>query len=137
MHVLGIHVAELSIDGIYTIDSYLNHTEGIGPKNLTDFSLCLRYNIYHLRPIINAMVSYSTWTSDNSLLLIFIKKSDGSLMLRGCKCGYCSVEQVSNLLQRYNNKRSKGILFKKVCCIKVYFDIVFKFILGLCIPQNE
>ena len=35
MHVLGIHVAELSIDGIYTIDSYLNHTEGIGPKNLT------------------------------------------------------------------------------------------------------
>ena len=38
MHVLGIHVAELSIDGIYTIDSYLNHTEGIGPKNLTDFS---------------------------------------------------------------------------------------------------
>ena len=123
MHTLGIHVAELSIDGIYTIDSYLNHTEGIGPKNLTDFSLCLRYNIYHLRPIINTMVSYSTWWSDNSLLLIFIKKSDGSLMLRGCKCGYCSVEQVSNLLQRYNNKRSKGILCIKVCCIKVYFDV--------------
>ena len=137
MHVLGIHVAELSIDGIYTIDSYLNHTEGIGPKNLTDFSLCLRYNIYHLRPIINTMVSYSTWWSDNSLLLIFIKKSDGSLMLRGCKCGYCSIEQVSNLLQRYNNKRSKGILCIKVYCIKVYFDIVLKFILGLCIPQNE
>ena len=123
MHTLGIHVAELSIDGIYTIDSYLNHTEGIGPNDLTDFSLCLRYNINYLRPIINTMVSYSTWWSDNSLLLIFIKKSDGSLMLRGCKCGYCSVEQVSNLLQRYNNKRSKGRLCIKVCCIKVYFDI--------------
>ena len=101
MHVLGIHVAELSIDGIYTIDSYLNHTEGIGPNDLTDFSLCLRYNINYLRPIINTMVSYSTWWSDNSLLLIFIKQSDGSLMLRGCKCGYCSIEQVSNFLKRH------------------------------------
>ena len=57
MHALGIHVAELSIDGIYTIDSYLKHTEGIGPNDLTDFSLCLRYNINYLRPIINTMVS--------------------------------------------------------------------------------
>ena len=101
MHVLGIHVAELSIDGIYTIDSYLNHTEGIGPNDLADFSLCLRYNINYLRPIINTMVSYSTRWSDNSLLLIFIKQSDGSLMLRGCKCGYCSIEQVSNFLKRH------------------------------------
>ena len=42
---LGITVFELSMNGQMTIDSYLNHTNGIGPDNLMNFTLCVRFNV--------------------------------------------------------------------------------------------
>ena len=53
--------------GRHNIDSFLNHTAGIGPKNLTDFTICLRFNINFLKPIYNALVSYSTFLEDNAI----------------------------------------------------------------------
>ena len=39
------------MDGIYTEETYLNHSLGIGPQSLTDFTLCQRMNVNYLRPI--------------------------------------------------------------------------------------
>ena len=48
---LGILVAEIAMDGLYTEETYLNHSLGIGPQSLTDFTLCQRMNVNYLRPI--------------------------------------------------------------------------------------
>ena len=93
---IGIQVAELAIDGQHTIDSYLNHTEGIGPNNLTDFSFCLRFNVNYLKPEISTLLSYSTFISDNTLFIVLMKESGGSLLLLCRKCHNCKLEQVRN-----------------------------------------
>ena len=93
---LGIQVAELAIDGQHTIDSYLNHTEGIGPNNLTDFSFCMRFNVNYLKPEISTLLSYSTFISDNTLFIVLMKESGGSLLLLCRKCHNCKLEQVRN-----------------------------------------
>ena len=95
---LGIQVAELASDGQHTIDSYLNHTEGIGPNNLTDFSVCLRFNVNYLKPELSPLLSYSTFLSDNTLIITLLKETGGSLLLVCSKCYNCKLEQVSTLL---------------------------------------
>ena len=90
---LGIPVAELSMDGQYTIDTYLNHTEGIGPNNLTDFTLCLRFYINYLKPSTVSLLSYSNFMDDNALLLKFKKISKQIYLLIICKYGYSQVSK--------------------------------------------
>ena len=92
-YILGIQVAEFSLDGKHASDYYLNNTEGIGPNNLTDFTLCLRFNVNFLKPISNAILSYSTFLEDNALNVEVIKQSGGSLLIYICK--YIKREQVS------------------------------------------
>ena len=87
----------MAIDGRHTIDSYLNHTEGIGPNNLTDFSVCLRFNVNYLKPEVSPLLSYSTYLSDNTLIIFLLRESGGSLLLVGSKCYNCKLEQVSTL----------------------------------------
>ena len=65
---LGIPVAELSLNDPYNIESYLNNTKGIGPNNLTDLTVCLRFNVNYLKPMVSTILSYSTFYSDNSLV---------------------------------------------------------------------
>ena len=88
----------MAIDGRHSIDSYLNHTEGIGPNNLTDFSFCMRFNVNYLKPEISTLLSYSTFISDNTLFIVLMKESGGSLLLVCSKCYNCKLEQVSTLL---------------------------------------
>ena len=64
---LGIPVAELSIDDPYSIESYLNNTNSIGPNDLMDFTLCFRFNVNYLKPFETTIFSYSTSYSDNTL----------------------------------------------------------------------
>ena len=72
--------------GRHSIDSFLNHTAGIGPKNLTDFTICLRFNINFLKPIYNSLVSYSTFLDDNALIVeVVIDSGSGHLLLYVCK----------------------------------------------------
>ena len=71
--------------GRHSIDSFLNHTAGIGPKNLTDFTICLRFNINFLKPY-NSLVSYSTFLDDNALIVeVVIDSGSGHLLLYVCK----------------------------------------------------
>ena len=90
--ILGIQIAEFSMHGRHNIDSFLNHTEGIGPKNLTDFTICLRFNINFLKPSYNALVSYSTFLEDNSITYEVQTESD-KLLLYMCK--YINRNQVN------------------------------------------
>ena len=88
---LGIPVAELSMDGRYTIDTYLNHTEGIGPNNLTDFTICLRFYINNLKPDVTSLFSYSNFLDANALEVFLSKKSKPIILLIICKYGYSQV----------------------------------------------
>ena len=83
----------MSLDGQHTIDSYLNNTEGIGPNNLTDFSICLRFNLNYLKPISNSILSYSTFYDANALNVEIVKKSGELLLIYICK--YIKKNQVS------------------------------------------
>ena len=94
LNFLGIQIAEFSMHGRHNIDSFLNHTAVIGPKNLTDFTLCLRFNINFLKPIYNALVSYSTFLEDNAINFE-VKEDSGQLLLYICK--YIKRNQVIHL----------------------------------------
>ena len=61
-------MAELNLDDPYTVEDYLYNTKAIGLKNLTDFTVCLRFNVNYLKPILSTMLSYATFYSDNSLI---------------------------------------------------------------------
>ena len=95
---LGIPVAELSMDGQYTIDTYLNHTEGIGPNNLTDFTLCLRFYINTLKPFTTSLLSYSNFLDDNALAVDIRKISKQIFVLIICKYGYSQVSEFRHLI---------------------------------------
>ena len=100
----GIPVAEFSMNGRYYIDpdteevqfEYLNHTLGIGSQNLTDFTVCLRFNVNYLKSITSFPLSYTSSLSDNSLTVRFriIKDDFGSykLNLKVCKYQYITKE---------------------------------------------
>ena len=84
----------MALDGRHTTDFYLNNTEGIGPNNLTDFTICLRFNVNFLKPISTGILSYSTFLEDNALNVEVIKQSGGTLLIYICK--YIKRDQVSN-----------------------------------------
>ena len=90
---LGIPVAELSMDGQCTIDTYLNHTEGIGSNNLTDFTLCLRFYINTLKPFTTSLLSYSNFIDDNALVVEFRKISKQIFVLIICKYSFSQVSK--------------------------------------------
>ena len=94
--LIGIRVAEFSLHGRHATDSYLNHTDGIGPNNLTDFTLCLRFNVNFLKPTTSSLLSYSTFLEDNAINVEVLKQSGGSLLFYVCK--YLKREQVSMVI---------------------------------------
>ena len=95
--IWSIRVAELAMDGRHTIETYLNHTLGIGPKNLTDFTVCLRFNVNFLKPTVNAVLSYSTFLSDNALNFDLYRPSSGGLELSVRKYLKMKIKQVGLL----------------------------------------
>ena len=103
--IWSIRVAELAMDGRHTIETYLNHTRGIGPKNLTDFTVCLRFNLNFLKPMVSVLLSYSTFLSDNALNFDLYRPSSGGLELYVCK--YYKIKQVG--------------LHKNIACIKGHY----------------
>ena len=99
--IWSIRVAELAMDGRHTIEPFLNHTLGIGPKNLTDFTLCLRFNVNFLKPMVSVVLSYSTFLSDNALNFELYTPSSGGLELFACKYQKSKMKQVSSSISFY------------------------------------
>ena len=92
------------MDGQYTIDKYLNHTEGIGPNNLTDFTLCLRFYINYLKPSIVSLLSYSNFMDDDALVVEFKKISKQIYLLIICKYEYSQVSESLNMISNFNSQ---------------------------------
>ena len=122
--LIGIRVAEFSLHGRHTTDAYLNHTEGIGPNNLTDFTLCLRFNVNFLKPTTSSLLSYSTFLEDNAINVEVLKQSGGSLLFYVCK--YLKREQVSMVI-KYRLKKPTVIMQK--------MEHIFKYHLSLSFPK--
>ena len=123
--LIGIRVAEFSLHGGHTTDTYLNHTEGIGPNNLTDFTLCLRFNINFLKPTTSSLLSYSTFLEDNALNVELLKQSGGYLLFYVCK--YIKREQVSTTSSITKLKKNENI--KQPLCINWnIFSLCFCFV---------
>ena len=70
--ISGVPVAEFQMDGLFSIDTYMNHTGGISQKNLSDFTLCMRQNVNFFRGKLSHSLSFSTLVNDNSLIVWWI-----------------------------------------------------------------
>ena len=70
--ISGVPVAEFQMDGLFSIDTYMNHTGGISQKNLSDFTLCMRQNVNFFRGKLTHSLSFSTLVNDNSLIVWWI-----------------------------------------------------------------
>ena len=91
----GIHVAQFAMDGFYNLDSVLKHKDGIGPNNLTDFTLCLRFNLNYLQHKYLALLTYATYIDGDSLSVGFDVKPNSlhlcawkywTVLKQGVKC---------------------------------------------------
>ena len=78
------------MDGVYTKEPHLNHTLGIGSENITDLTLCLRFNVNFLKGITSYLISYSNIITDNSLVfeIQYGKSTTSKLFINTCKYGY-------------------------------------------------
>ena len=74
--ISGIKVAEFQMDGLFSIEPFLNHTGGIGNRNLTNFTLCMRQNINYLRGKMTHSLSYTSDITDNTLLVYYVINED-------------------------------------------------------------
>ena len=83
---LGIKVAEFQMNGLYSDETYLNHS-GIGSKNLSELTYCLRYNLNFLRAPEMCLFSYSTHIDDNTISAWIEEEDDllAPLRIRFCK----------------------------------------------------
>ena len=78
-------VAEFQMDGLFSEETYLNHS-GLGYQDLTELTICLRYNINYFRGgFENALYVYSTWYDDNTLSSFLYQAEGEKLMMRICK----------------------------------------------------
>jgi hypothetical protein len=95
------------MDGLFSEDTFLNHTGRIGPENLTDFTLCLQQNVNFWRGPISFSFSYSTDLSDNALTVAFYQDSVAPMTpvkLVICKYQYwrneCSSKEIGIIVQQ-------------------------------------
>ena len=108
-------MAELALDGRYTTETYINHTLGIGPNNLDDFTLCLRFFVYFLKSANSGLLSYSTSFDDNSLNVELVKSAQ-TLLLFICKyikldqgCGYYKTNEHQIIDEVRSMQRKKSL----------------------------
>ena len=54
-------------DGLFSPDTFMKHTNGIGPQNLSDWTVCARINLNFLRGRNNFFFSYTNALFDDAL----------------------------------------------------------------------
>ena len=82
---LGIHVAEVASDGLYSEKEFVQYTNGLGFENLNTFTCCLRFYVEYLRPDVPTILSYSSFIHDNSLSAFLNHESDTEHSFKFCK----------------------------------------------------
>ena len=107
---IGIRVAEFSMDGKYSIEPFLNYTQGIGSNNLDDFTICLRFYVNYLKPLDTYPLSYTTFLEDNSLTMRLSitttdsEKTEESKKLTLVICKYVELQQGCGIYQQNHLK---------------------------------
>ena len=107
---IGIRVAEFSMDGKYSIEPFLNYTQGIGSNNLDDFTICLRFYVNYLKPLDTYPLSYTTFLEDNSLTMRLSitttnsAKTEESKKLTLVICKYVELQQGCGIYQQNHLK---------------------------------
>ena len=82
---LGIPIAKIAIDGLYSEKDYMQYKNGLGSEDLNTFTCCLRFNVEYLRPHDPTILSYSSFIDDNSFLVFFTHESGNKLSFKFCK----------------------------------------------------
>ena len=90
------------MDGSYSIDPYLNHTLGIGSKNLTDLTFCLRFKVNYLKDHITFPVSYANILTDNAFLVEINYRKSTPPKISICKYGYINAGTIHKLRYGYH-----------------------------------
>ena len=77
------------MDGKFSDKSYLNYTGTLGSQNnITEFTLCQRFNINFLRGVMTTMASYTSDINDNAIIT-WINRDDQNILapleLKSCK----------------------------------------------------
>ena len=81
---LGISVAEIAIDGQYSVNENMGYNNGLGSEDLNTFTVCFRFNVKFLRRLPH-FISYSTFVHANSLTSYLWLQSDNKLTFHICK----------------------------------------------------
>ena len=103
MSKLGIPVAEIAIDGQYSVKENMQYTNGLGSEDLITFTLCLRFKVEFLRPEHTTILSYSTFNSDNAFGTYLWLQSGSTLNLGFCKywddlvTGHCNYSPLKSI----------------------------------------
>ena len=98
------------MDGKYSIEPFLNYTQGIGSNNLDDFTICLRFYVNYLKPLDTYPLSYTTFLEDNSLTMqISITTTDSAKTEESKKltlviCKYVELQQGCGIYQQNHLK---------------------------------
>ena len=61
-------MAKFQINGLFSTESYLTYALGIGPNDLTNFSICERINVEYFRGVYTNFFSYASHYADNSFV---------------------------------------------------------------------
>ena len=61
-------MAKFQLNGLFSTESYLNYALGIGPNDLTNFSICERINVEYFRGVYTNFFSYASHYADNSFV---------------------------------------------------------------------
>ena len=93
---LGIPVVEIAMNGHYSMKTYLQHSNGIGPEDLNDFTLCLRFSVNYLKPHDSYILHYSSFIHDNSLQFSTSLDS-GAKMVYFQFCKYFGLKDVTTV----------------------------------------
>ena len=80
----AIDVATFQSDGAFTTESHMRRRETFASSvDLTDFTVCLRFRVQHLRGQYTYVMSYAFGEEDNALHVDFIRK--GKIELELCR----------------------------------------------------
>ena len=63
----------------------MNHTLGIGPKDLNEFTICQRFYLGYLRSQYTFSISYANYFTDNAIDFRFVLDDKGEITFDMCR----------------------------------------------------
>ena len=80
----ALRIVSFQEDGYSSSESFLNHSLGIGPDDLVDFTVCLRFNLNFLRGREQFFLAYANDLSEDALTGSIIQDDRKPMRLQLC-----------------------------------------------------